>query len=117
MRLSTRDVDKVTKAIRQAKGDVTGALKQAVGEELHAIATDQRMTAPRGKTGQLVAGITTDQPRDLAGRVTQRTVYAIWIEFGRKSARDAARPYIVPSAESARPRFPRRVVDIVRQAV
>ena len=115
MRLSTRDVDKVTKAIRQAKGDVTGALKQAVGEELHAIATDQRMTAPRGKTGQLVAGITTDQPRDLAGRVTQRTVYAIWIEFGRKSA--PAQPYIVPSAESARPRFPRRVVDIVRQAV
>ena len=114
MRLSTRDVDKVIKAIRQAKGDVTGALKQAVGEELHAIATDQRMTAPRDK-GQLVAGITTDQPRDLAGRVTQRTVYAIWIEFGRKSA--PAQPYIVPSAESARPRFPRRVVDIVRQAV
>ena len=60
--------------------------RRAMSDSVKALSRVARSVAPQGATGELRAGIDHEMwmasDQTLAGRVVDRTFYALWVEFG-----------------------------------
>jgi HK97 gp10 family phage protein len=85
---------------------LTGELRQRAAKIVRAtaldVANDAKQRAPVD-TGTLRRSITTEFAGPLSARVGPSVDYGIHVEYGTR--RMAARPYLTPAAEAARPRF------------
>lgn len=72
---------------------------------------------PNADTGNLSARYTTTLQHlgpKIAAKVVAGTLYAFWLEFG--TSRMAARPHLLPRFNEAKPRFEKRLKDVLNSA-
>lgn len=104
-------LDAVLKAKAAA---MQAAATAAVALEVKSIQADAEREAPRGKTGDLVAGIEGDA-HGTSGEVRATARHSPFVEFG--TSKMAAQPYMGPAADKSRGRFVGRVSAGIRKAV
>lgn len=118
--MATTGLRDLQAALRQVSDTVEAAATRAVRDEAADIVADQKRIVPV-VTGELRDGIETRRNRSKKGPTStvgiwdQKLWWAIFIEWGRANA--APHPFVTPSVEQARRRFPARMRSEVVKAL
>lgn len=108
---------RLRRQLRTLADDLERSLGLAVDQEAWAIRRDERSWVPV-LTGELRTAIDYQTDGRLHARVgvfNPEFHWAVWIEWGRKSA--DAQPFATPAAEAARRRWPRRAEQTIRRVI
>lgn len=113
--VTIRGLDELSRKLKALPEIVEAASRRAVKAETEAAADDMRRAAPVD-TGALRESIGAEfDAKKITGRAVASADYAAEVEHG--TSENAAQPFVEPSAERARRRFPDRVEAEIKEAL
>lgn len=112
-RLTVKGMPELQRALHEASAETVKAAELAVAQEVDAIQDDAVRFAPRD-TGDLENHID-GAAYGLRGTVRSTSRHAGFVEHGTRHTR--AQPYMLPAAELARRRLPKRAAAIIKAAL